>query len=232
MTPFMQLKEGLRKTILNCIVELYPNEASIDFQIERSKAEGYGDFSTTVAFSLCKSLRKPPMEIASILTNRLKGDMHNAELMIVAPGFINIYLSKNWKTDLLKEYASEKQSYPIQMDNQNLEENLKDSITYMLFRCQWILQVFAGEGVRPNADNFNYITLSNDLEKKLIDELVNLMESMGESGPSRIQEVFKEIIRLFNDYNSQGDFRQMKEVELNSALGLFQLITHLIDRVM
>jgi|GEM_PF-3842265 len=176
MTPLMQLKEELRQTILKCIKELYTGEVNVDFQLERSKAEGYGDFSTTVAFSLCKGLRKPPIEVAEIFIDRLQEEHLNSEFVIAAPGFINIYLSKSWKTDLLKEYANEKQKKPIQLDKLDLEKQLKDSLEYILFRSQWILEVFKSEGISPDADSLDYSSLSNDLEKKLLDELINLMD--------------------------------------------------------
>lgn len=227
MPPFVQLKSRLKEKISSCIMELYPNEKTIEFQIEGSKGEGFGDYTTTVAFSLCKSLKKPPMEVASLLVARLKEVLEAEAIEAVSPGFINLHLSKNWKTDLINEYIQAQDKKAVEIEGLNIDEGIMIRLKYIVFRSKWVLHVFLNEGVLPIADGFNYGVLSNKLERGLMDELVNLIEGMEEVHSIKTQGVLEEICNLFETYNRETILRHLDGIGLNNSLNIMNLLSQL-----
>jgi arginyl-tRNA synthetase len=82
------LKKALKK--LNFNIE----EIVVDYP----KNEIFGDYTTNVAMSLGKALKKNPMEIADQIVKLLNGQIANGieKIEAIKPGYINFYLSKDY----------------------------------------------------------------------------------------------------------------------------------------
>ncbi|MCA9731637.1 MAG: arginine--tRNA ligase [Deferribacteres bacterium] len=82
-----KIKEALKNT--------YDQDATVF--IEKPRQETWGDFATTVALGLAKTLRKAPRQIAeTIVANIADEKKIFANVTIDGPGFINITLSQSW----------------------------------------------------------------------------------------------------------------------------------------
>jgi len=86
-----------------------------DVNVEIPKDEAMGDFATTIAMSLTKTLKKPPKkiaeEIATELTRHVAGKPGPVEsIEIAGPGFINFRLKMEFLHAKLEQLLSEKHS--------------------------------------------------------------------------------------------------------------------------
>ena len=71
-----------------------------EFLIERPKQPEHGNFSTNIALTLTKELKRNPMEIAEDLVEALEYDSNViSQVMVAPPGFINFYLTKDYFRD-------------------------------------------------------------------------------------------------------------------------------------
>ena len=97
----------LKKIIKNFIQESYKkiaikNKWSIssmhDVLLEIPKDEQYGDYSTTLAFSISKNIKEPPFKIATILINEMREKLPKEiiKVELANNGFINFYINKNF----------------------------------------------------------------------------------------------------------------------------------------
>jgi len=68
-----------------------------DVSLETPNDEQYGDYSTTLAFSISKQIKKPPFEIATILIDEMHQNLPKeiTKVELAKNGFINFYLNKN-----------------------------------------------------------------------------------------------------------------------------------------
>jgi len=71
--------------------------------IERPKKEGFGDFATNAAMLMAASLKKPPREIASVISAKIAADPLVEKCEVAGPGFINIFLKGSYWTEALSE---------------------------------------------------------------------------------------------------------------------------------
>ena len=68
----------------------------------------FGDFSTNLAMMLAKGQKRPPREVAQVLSARLAGADDAIERVEVAgPGFINFHLSPAWLDDVVRAVHAE-----------------------------------------------------------------------------------------------------------------------------
>lgn len=74
--------------------------------ITNPSSESFGDYTTTIALRLGKKLKKDPFYIAETIAQNIAVKDPIEQVKIIRPGFINIYLSKKYLTDTLKEIVS------------------------------------------------------------------------------------------------------------------------------
>lgn len=74
----------------------------IELRIERPKERDHGDYACNVALRLASSVRRPPMEVAEVISERIMRSAPIADVSVAPPGFINIALDPEWqRTQLL-----------------------------------------------------------------------------------------------------------------------------------
>ena len=64
-----------------------------DFTVERPQNTSHGDFATGVAMKLAKPMRMAPLAIAQEIHRNLEVNELIETVELVAPGFINIFIS-------------------------------------------------------------------------------------------------------------------------------------------
>jgi len=97
----------LKQTIKNLIKESYKKAALEnkwplayvpDVSLEIPGNNQYGDYSTIIAFSLSKNIKKPPSEIAAILIDKMQKKLPEqiTRVELSKNGFINFFLNKKF----------------------------------------------------------------------------------------------------------------------------------------
>jgi len=110
-----ELKDLIQKSLQTCFKVKKDSPPII---IEIPKEKKYGEFTSNVAMQLTKVLRKPPFELATQLSEKIKMDLPRGPLKdkiqkveVVHPGFINFYLSPDARYDLLVHVLKEKENF-------------------------------------------------------------------------------------------------------------------------
>ncbi len=110
------MKEFLRRIIAEAVASLdFP---TTDFLIERPAQKEHGNYSSNVALTLTRELRRNPLEIANEIKDALEFTSADIEEVKVAPpGFINFYLSKDYFRDQVIQIHSAGEQYGrLQLD--------------------------------------------------------------------------------------------------------------------
>ena len=69
--------------------------------IERSKDKTHGDYATTVAMQMAKTLHKSPRDIASLIVEKMNCDIVG-KIEIAGPGFINFFMKADSLSQIIK----------------------------------------------------------------------------------------------------------------------------------
>ncbi|OGZ26932.1 MAG: arginine--tRNA ligase [Candidatus Nealsonbacteria bacterium RIFOXYB1_FULL_40_15] len=99
-----KIKNFLNKAVKELRIEPF------DFSIEISKEKDYGDYSSNIAMILAKKENKNPLEIASIIKEKIKDKIFE-KVEVAGPGFINFFLSDEYLGEELKKVLKEKKEY-------------------------------------------------------------------------------------------------------------------------
>ncbi len=84
---------------------ILPEDTNITPFVEIPKEEGFGDYSTNIAFLLAPVLKKSPFEIARIFVQHIKAEDICEKVEIAGKGFINFYLKDDVWRRLLKNIS-------------------------------------------------------------------------------------------------------------------------------
>ncbi|MEE8295473.1 MAG: arginine--tRNA ligase [Sphingomonadales bacterium] len=79
--------------------------------VSPTKDSAHGDLTTNVALILSKKVGKPPRELASIIGDRLKKIEMVDRVEIAGPGFINVFLRKEFVQDCIKQILAKAGHY-------------------------------------------------------------------------------------------------------------------------
>jgi len=96
------MKKDLMSILEAALAKLGISEAS-SLEIEVPRQETMGDFATTAALSLAKSLKKPPRKIAEDLVNAIDDKAIFEKIDIAGPGFINFTFSRGYLFSRLRD---------------------------------------------------------------------------------------------------------------------------------
>jgi arginyl-tRNA synthetase len=97
--------EKTRADLLNFIapaVERVAPGSHVDITLERPRDPGHGDYATTVALQLSKTLKKPPRKIAEEIVAALSASDLTEAPEIAGPGFINFRLKPAAKQGIVR----------------------------------------------------------------------------------------------------------------------------------
>ncbi|WP_456400683.1 arginine--tRNA ligase [Persephonella sp.] len=107
------MKEQLKKEIISSLKDKIEGieEITDKVKIEIPKEDKFGDISTNIAFLLSKKLKDKPINIANKLKEILIENQDFEKVDVAGGGFINIFLSKNFYSKILRKIIDEKESY-------------------------------------------------------------------------------------------------------------------------
>jgi arginyl-tRNA synthetase len=95
----MGVEEQVRSLVVGALTDLAnsgvlpPEVRSASFSVERPKRADHGDLATNVALAVQKIAKKPPREIATLLSERLSREPDVKSVEIAGPGFLNLRLA-------------------------------------------------------------------------------------------------------------------------------------------
>lgn len=108
----LMIREKIKNSIKKSIKELQKKKKLLDFtlpeiEIEHPERKSYGDYASNIAILIGKQTKKNPLEIANVLSSRLKSKLF-AKVEVKKPGFINFFLSELFLENQVKEILKEK----------------------------------------------------------------------------------------------------------------------------
>ncbi len=119
--PTTSLEPVLRDLIQKAVKEagfLPGGEIVPPVGLEIPRIRSHGDMATSVAMQLASKLRKPPMEIAEAVSSHLRGLLKDSpiqesveRLETKPPGFINLFVSRNFLYRVLREVLEQGPEY-------------------------------------------------------------------------------------------------------------------------
>ena len=113
------IKDNIRQAVEQVVVELTPPElksakpTAPEFIVEHPKDESHGDYAVNVAMQLASVWRRPPLEIAQAIVDRLPALPDVAKVEVAPPGFINFTLSDEWLQSHLIKVLEKQELYGL-----------------------------------------------------------------------------------------------------------------------
>ncbi|MCK4805849.1 MAG: arginine--tRNA ligase, partial [Candidatus Pacebacteria bacterium] len=99
----------------------WPISSISDVLLEIPKNEQYGDYSTTIAFSISKDIKKSPHEIATILISEMQQNLPKeiTKIELAKNGFINFFINKEFVQKELETIYKQKIKFGLSETGKN-----------------------------------------------------------------------------------------------------------------
>ncbi len=231
----MSIKKELQEIIKNSLKSINIDIAIEDIIIEIPKQKENGEYSTNVALTLTKKLKKPPMEIAEEIKKKINHKIID-KVEIAKPGFINIFLKKEKYFSELNKIIEEEKKY----GKSRIGNSKKVNIEYVSANPTGILHIGHGRGA-AYGDSLSRIMnyTGYDVTREFyVNDAGNQMDNLGISIKERYKEKCgltfeipedgyhgKEIIALAqNIYDKYKDTKLNEEIEFFKQEGLTVLL--------
>jgi len=198
-----KIAEIIRDACEDCKKQaILPEETDINPFVEVPREEGYGDYSTNIAFLLAPVVKKSPSEIARILVQHLKSEDLCEKVEIAGKGFINFYIKDEvWRT-LLKNISDGNETlYP------NLGNGKKVLIEFVSANPTGPLHIGHGRGAAVGDVLANILKKTGFIVVKeyYINDAGKQIRTLGESTYLRWKELQGEPVDFPKDCY-QGDY--------------------------
>ncbi len=113
----MNLKNQIAEIVKNAVATavddgaIPPEIRGVDVKIEYPRDQKFGDYATPFALESARVMKRSPMEIGSILAPYMGGDSRIDTVEVVKPGFINMFISRKFLFDTMKEIIRQGQDF-------------------------------------------------------------------------------------------------------------------------
>ena len=236
----MSIKSSIQHMIKNSLDNINLNDYKFkNIMVERPANKENGDYSTNIALTLTKILKKSPIQIAEEIINNFDKKNIIEEIKIAGPGFINFYLKKDYKLEQINKIITENKNY----GRNNIGNNKKINIEFVSANPTGILHIGHGRGATYGDNLARIMNFSGyDVTKEYyINDAGNQMNNLGISIKERYKEICglgcnlpedgyhgKEIITLAeNIYQEYKDTKLEEEIEFFKQKGLEQLLNQI-----
>ena len=210
-----------------------------NIMVERPAKKENGDYSSNIALTLTKVLKKSPMVIAEEIKNNIIDNDMIEEIKIAAPGFINFYLKKDFLLSQINKIIEEDRNY----GKNKLGNNKKINIEFVSANPTGILHIGHGRGATYGDNLARIMSFSGyDVTKEYyINDAGNQMYNLGISIKERYKEICgldwelpesgyhgKEIIDLAKSIYEEYNTKVLEEdVEFFKQKGLEKLLAQI-----
>lgn len=237
----MSIKESLQLIIKSSLTSAnLPEEVETKkIMVERPAKKENGDYSTNIALTLTKILKRPPMMIAEEIKNNIEKGSMIEKVEVASPGFINFYLKKEFLTDQINKIIEENKNY----GRNNIGNNKKINIEFVSANPTGILHIGHGRGATYGDNLARIMNFSGyDVTKEYyINDAGNQMNNLGISIKERYKELCgidfkipedgyhgKEIIKLAESiYEEYQDTKLNNDIEFFKQKGLEKLLAQI-----
>ncbi|MDE2211959.1 MAG: arginine--tRNA ligase [Betaproteobacteria bacterium] len=89
--------------LFHAAVRTVAPDVPVSIVLERPRQAGHGEYASTLALQLAKSLQRPPRDIAQALISGLPASPLVEKVEIAGPGFINVFLTAAAKQSVVSE---------------------------------------------------------------------------------------------------------------------------------
>ena len=103
----IEIKNALKESIKKA----FDYEANEEILVEIPKEKTHGDYASSTAMKLARSLHKAPLEIAKTLKPVLEDFSFIEKVEIAGPGFLNFYVKKENLTAILHDILTKNDKY-------------------------------------------------------------------------------------------------------------------------
>ena len=79
--------------------------------VQKPKIDSHGTWSSNIALSLSRILRKDPMIIAEIIKKNINSNELISKINVVEPGFINFEISNSYRESIINKILNKKRQY-------------------------------------------------------------------------------------------------------------------------
>ena len=229
-----KLTSMLKKSLDKLNIEL-----ENDIVIEKPAKKENGDYSTNIALTLTKKLHQSPMEFATSIKENLEKEDVIEDIQIASPGFINIYLKKEYLLSYINKIITENKNY----GKNNIGKNKKINIEFVSANPTGILHIGHGRGATYGDNLARIMNFSGyDVTKEYyVNDAGNQMNNLGISIKERYKELCglecnlpengyhgKEIIDLAKKiYEEYGNQKLESDIEFFKQQGLETLLSQI-----
>ncbi|MEL0102348.1 MAG: arginine--tRNA ligase [Gammaproteobacteria bacterium] len=99
------IKESLQQ------IDKKNNFSSEDIEVNSCKDKKFGDFSSNIAMKYANTYKENPRKLAEDIINKIKENDNIAKIEIAGPGFINFFISRNKKSEIIEKILEEKNNF-------------------------------------------------------------------------------------------------------------------------
>lgn len=110
------IKESLQQ------IDKKNNFSSEDIEVNSCKDKKFGDFSSNIAMKYANTYKENPRKLAEDIINKIKENDNIAKIEIAGPGFINFFISRNKKTEIIEKILEEKNNFG--KNNSGIKSNI------------------------------------------------------------------------------------------------------------
>src|SRR3990167_9881546 len=141
------LKDKLLKNLTAALKKI--GIEGVEINLEHPANPDFGDYATSIALKLAKTLKKNPVQIAQDIEDNLPKDDLIEKVEVIKPGFINFWISKNYFLDYARKITEGKFDFP----KFHLGKNRKIMIefahpnTHKLFHIGHLRNISSGESL-------------------------------------------------------------------------------------
>lgn len=150
----MDMKEEIVKIVERAVLALQKKEGFAlseipEFRIERTKDERFGDYTTNLAMTISRELKKNPLELAKELAMEIEKDLPESVEKVEAakPGYVNFYLSQKYFAGLLEKINREKDNFGIGGETGKIMVEYSQPNTHKEFHIGHLRNVFIGSSL-------------------------------------------------------------------------------------
>src|SRR3990167_6677085 len=135
-----------------------------EVSLEHPANSNFGDYATSIALKLAKTLKKNPLQIAQEIKKNFPKDDLVEKVEVMKPGFINFWINSNYFLDFAREVTEGKLDIPefYLVKNKKIMIEFAHPNTHKLFHIGHLRNISIGEAmVRILEAVGNKVILSN-----------------------------------------------------------------------
>ena len=211
MTSLQERVVALFKTALQSVAPGSTQAVVLD----KPRQADHGDFASTLALQLTKSLQRPPRELAQALLQALPTSPLIEKVELAGPGFINVYLTAAAKQGVVHDVLSQPQWGAV-----NLGHQRHIQVEFVSSNPTGPLHVGHGRGAAFGASLCNILAKAGYRVQReyYVNDAGRQMDILALSTWLRYLDLFGSKIP-FPPNGYQGDYVAAMAVQLRAALG-------------